>query len=233
MTRTRTWPLPNAVAALAMFAIVIPVACFVFGLGASFSLPGGTPPDESARDATRAWFIAGTISALLAIGLAVSSAIAGRGVAVRVVSVIAILIALMTGGLLGFLLLSEARGHVDSTPDHVEPVVPCGPESNPIVFGGDSRYQACPDDIATASDFLDAAVPKLPLEDVTAASVDSVASGINPDTYDGTHEYDNGDITVAWYPAPVTCAMATWRDGAWTPEVVGLLADGGCIYRGG
>ncbi len=234
MTTPRTWPLPNAVAALALFAIVIPVACIFFGLLESFSFSNSTPPDESAYAITRVWLVAGTVSAVIAIGLGLSSAIAGRGVAVRIVSVLAILAALVTGGFQGLLLLSEAREALDSMPDHVEPVPPpCGPESHPTVFGGDSRYQPCAADVATATEFMDTAVPQLPIENVTAASVDAVASGIEPEVYDGAHEYDNGDITVAWYPAPVTCVVATWRDGTWNPEVTGLLADGGCIYLGG
>ena len=76
-------------------------------------------------------------------------------------------------------------------------------------------------------------MPQLPTENVTGASVDAAASGIEPEIYEGTHEYDNGDIVVAWYPAPVTCAIALWRDGGWTQEATGLLADGGCIYVGG
>jgi len=234
MQLKRTWPMPNAIAALVLFAVLVPLACTFLGFWLSFSLPGGTPPSDDNRDVTRGLFIAGGVSALVAIGMALASAVAGRGVAVRVVAVVAILVALATGGFLGVMLLSEARSQVDSSQGPAEPAAPsCGPESHPTVFGGDSRYEACADDIATADEFLQSAVTQLPTEDVTVASVDAIASGIEPESYDTTYEFGNGDITVAWLPAPVTCAVATWRDGVWMSEVVGLLADGGCIYMGG
>lgn len=226
--------MPNAVAALVLFALVLPLGCLFFGFLASFTLAGATPTTDEAHDLSRGLFIAATISALIAIGMALASAIVGTGVGVRVVATVAILSALVTGGFAGLMILSVPRGEVDSGTDTVEPVAPaCGPDSHPVIFGGDSRYEACPDDIASAEQFLDSAVTLLPIEKVTAASVDAVASGIESEVYEGTIEFDNGDIVVAWYPAAVTCAIATWRDGAWSPEVRGMLAEGGCIYIGG
>ena len=124
MQQNRTWPMPTAIAALVLFALLIPLACVFLGLWTSFSLPGGTPPSDDARDVTRGLFIAGAVSALVAIGMALASAIAGRGVAVRVVAVIAILIALVTGGFQGLMLLSEARATVRFDSGPVEPVGP-------------------------------------------------------------------------------------------------------------
>jgi hypothetical protein len=234
MQPKRTWPMPTTVTALVLFAIVIPAGCLFSGLLASFSLAGGTPPTEEAHDTTRGLLIAGLISAVIAIGMALASAIAGRSAAVRVVAVIAILIGRLSGGVLGILLLSEPAGHVDSQPDTGEPVPPaCGPESHPVVMGGDSRFTACEADRAAAQEFLETAVTELPIVDVTVSSVDAAASGIDPATYEGAHGFDNGDIVVAWYPAPVTCATALWRGGFWSLEVVGMLADGGCVYLGG
>jgi hypothetical protein len=234
MAPKRSWPMPTAVAALVLFAIAIPLGCILYGLRVSLSFPGATPPTDDDLATTGRFLAAAVISAVIAIGMALASAFAGRGAAVRVVAVIAILVALVTGGVPGVILLSQLRGQSDSADGPSEPVAPaCGAESHPVVFGGDSRYVACPDDIATANDLLTTAVTQLPTENVTAASVDAVASGIEPELYAGTHAYDNGDIVVAWSPAPVTCAMALWRDGSWTPEAVGLLVDGGCIYVGG
>lgn len=233
MTPQRTWPMPTAVAALVLFAIVVPLGCMFFGFLSSFSLAGGTPPTDDAQDVTRGLFIAAAISALLAIGLAIASAIGARTIGVRVVAVLAILVALVTGGFPAVLLLSELRSNIAANPPPAEPAAAsCGPESHPVVFGGDSRYQPCADDAAAAADFLDTAVTGLPIENVTVAAVDAIASGIEPDSYDHTTEVD-GAIVVAWFPAPVTCALATWRDGFWSLETTGMLADGGCIYTGG
>ncbi len=226
--------MPMAISALVLFAIVIPAGCLFYGLLASLSFAGGTPPTEDDHAATRGLLTAGVISAVVALGMALTSAIAGRGAAVRVVAVIAILLALVAGGAAGVLLLSVPAGRVDSQLDTGQPVAPaCGPESHPVILGGDSRYTACDADRATAQEFLDTAVTELPIENVTASSVDAVASGIEPETYEGAIAFDNGDIVVAWYPAPVTCATALWRGGFWSLEVVGMLADGGCIYAGG
>ena len=226
--------MPNAIAALVVFAILVPLLCTFYGLLASFSLPGATPPSDDNQIITRGLLIAALVSALAAIGIAIASAFFGRGVAVRVVAIVAIVIALVTGGAPALLLLGEARSHVYSAPPSTEPIAPsCGPESHPVVFGGGARYTACDADIATAGAFLDSAVMQLPIDNVTVASVDAVASRIAPETYEATIEFDNGDIVVAWYPAPVTCATAVWRDGLWAPEVVGKLAEGGCIYTGG
>ena len=233
MAPKRTWPMPTAVGALVVFATLIPLGCLFFGFVAAFRL-SGTSPAMDDYSTVRGLLIAAVISAVIAIGTALASAFAGRSAGVRVVAVIAILVALVTGGVPGVILLNQLRDQADSPDGLSEPVAPaCGPESHPVVFGGDSRYEPCPADVAIADAFLDTVVAKLPSENVTAASVDATASGIAPETYEGAVAFNNGDIVVAWYPAPVTCAIALWRDGSWAPEVRGMLVDGGCIYFGG
>jgi hypothetical protein len=229
MAPKRSWPMPTAVAALVLFATLIPLGCLFVAFVAAFRL-SGTSPTEDDYSTVTGLLIAAVISAAIALGMALASAFGGRGPGVRVVAIIAILVALVTGGVPGVILLSQLRGQADSAGGPSEPVAPaCGPESHPVVFGGDSRYTPCDDDIATADAFLAEAVTQLPTENVTATSVDAAASGIAPETYEGAVEFDNGDIVVAWYPAPVTCAVALWRDGSWAPEVQGMLVDGGCI----
>ena len=193
--------------------------------------PGGTPPSDDARDVTRGLFIAGAVSALVAIGMALASAFAGRGAAVRVVAAFAILVALVTGGFPGLMLLSEAR----------EPWIrpaPSNPTGRPA---GPNRIR--PSSAATRGTWRAPTTSRrrttsstrgaeLPTENVTAASVDAVASGIEPELYAGTHAYDNGDIVVAWFrrPSPAPCAVAR---RVVDTEAAGLLVDGGCIYTGG
>jgi hypothetical protein len=72
---------------------------------------------------------------------------------------------------------------------------------------------------------------------VTVASVEKVASQLHADSYEGTIGFEQGEIpvAVAWRPAPVTCAIAQWREPTgWEVMVLGVTVDGyGCIYTGG
>ena len=223
------WPMTLATLSLIFLAIIIPIGAFLVGIVSNFSLSGQTPTPDRAQDAFYAVLV-GLISGALAVIAGIVAIFAGRGVGVRVVAVVAILVGLFTGGIHSLFVYSYIRS---TTPPVTAPEGPsCGPGSHPAVFGGDSRYTACPDDLATADDFLEQAVDELPVQDVTPASVDAVASQLGSEFYDGTYPFDDGTIVVAWYPAPVTCALATWSGESWNLEATGALADGGCVYGG-
>jgi hypothetical protein len=226
-----SWPMSVAVLSLVLLAILIPIAAMLIAFAASFTIWGEVSP-ERAADSYHAVLV-GAISGGLAVVGGVVAVVAGRGVAVRIVAACALLIGLFTGGVHTLFALSYQRSITPVAVPQQPPAPTCGPDSHPAVFGGDSRYTACPDDLATATDLLDEVLPQLPTTDVTVASVTQVASQLHPDVYDQAVAFDNGDIVVAWYPAPVTCATALWRDGAWQPQPLGMLAEGGCIYVGG
>lgn len=226
------WPGILAAVSLAVFALVLPWVAFG-GVIKDVSIWGGGTFTESQMRAQLAWATTGLISGLLAVGTAIAAIVGSRTTGPRVASGFSI--GLGTIAALVFLVItsgiSSALPH--EAPDAGPPVPSCGPDSHPLVFGGDSRYTPCPEDEAVASALLDEVLPQLPTQDVTVASVEAIASQLHADVYDSTVGFDQGTIpvVVAWYPAPVTCAIAQYREPTgWEVEVSGMLVDGGCIY---
>jgi len=225
---TRVWPTLVAVIALLLFAITIPLAAFVTMIVNSIKIDGPTSAEQSAAFTA---VVVGLISGIVAIAAGIASVVKGTGVA-RGFAVAAIIVGLLAGGVNTLFLGTYLRMNAPASPPQSQAPV-CGPESHPTVFGGDSRYEVCPGDRKRAEVFAGNTLSALPTVDVTAESIDDFASQLgNQPGYGGTIGTDDGLIAV-WVPAPVTCAILTWDGNAWSKEVTGMLADGGCVYLGG
>lgn len=218
---------------LLLFALAVPFFAFFNALTAVSWFGAQSQPGE--REEQFTWLIVGIASNALAIVLALIAAAAGKKAA-RVLAAVTVPIALVGVVFLGYV----AKGTADMLPDRPAAAEQsdrptCGPDSRPAAYGGDSRYTVCPDDEAAATVLLAELTAELPLVDVTTESVDAAASAASERLdapYLGTREWDNGDITAAWSPGPVTCAVALWRDGAWTSWVEGATIEHECIYTG-
>jgi hypothetical protein len=225
----RRWPLPVAVLALVMLDAVVPVIS-VFGALQHVSLFGGTSMTPDQQREQFAWFVAGTVSAGIGLVAGIVAIAAARSVAPRVVGAFALVLAVVVGGVLALASLSAARA-LPREPAPQSDVPSCGPDSHPVVFGGGDRYTACPEDLATAQDFVREITPDLPTDEVTPDAVDRFAKQATASAaYGQAIDLGDGTLVAAWVPAPVTCAIFTWDGSSWQSEVTGLLADGGCIY---
>jgi hypothetical protein len=225
----RRWPLIIATLALVVFDAVIPVLSVREALQ-HVSLFGGSTMTPDQQREQLAWLVAGALSAGIGFVAGIVAIAAARSIAPRVVGAFALLLAAVVGGLLGLASVSTARALPDD-PAPQSDVPSCGPDSHPVVFGGGDRYTACPEDLATAQDFVREITPDLPTDEVTPDAVDRFAKQATASgTYVQAIEPGDGTLVAAWVPAPVTCAIFTWDGASWQSEVTGLLADGGCIY---
>ena len=140
----------------------------------------------------------------------------------RVLTSVAVVVALISGGA-NAVLLGSALPDPQPIAEPEQTWPDCGPDSRPAVFGGDTRYTPCPQDVAIAEALLAERLPLLPVTDVTpesvAAAVPDAKVGMITDTVLG----------VVWVPMPATCGIATWDGATWTTEVVGGYVDGGCL----
>jgi hypothetical protein len=226
-----TWPNTVAVAALVGLAILVPV--FAFVVAASYATWPGTERSPTDDQTQFAWLVVGTCGALAAIALALVAAAAG-GTSTRVLAAATCIVAIATGGFMGLLAVGVYRT-LPQPPAASDSRPTCGPDSRPPVYGGDSRYSPCDDDMELAQSLVPTIVGALPVADVTRASVDDAAARLEADGvtgYEGAVAVDEEVVVAAWTAAPVTCVVAVWSEGAWQISVDGLLVDGGCGLPG-
>ncbi|HWM33851.1 MAG TPA: hypothetical protein VNR36_06390 [Pseudolysinimonas sp.] len=234
----RAWPLVLALIALTVLAFLIPVVAFLQALQQISLLPGPAPTEDELRTQI-GWLLTGAGSAGLGLVAAiVAIAASRRSVAPRVVGGFAIALSLIVAGTLSFVAWVVAGSLPQPPPPATEQAPDCGPESHPVVYGGDDRYTACPEDLAAGQAFVDATMPDLPTDDVTPDAMDAFAADLPDSSTAADAEYSQSieafDTVIAvWVPAPVTCAILTWDGTSWHSEVTGLLVDGGCVYLGG
>ena len=140
----------------------------------------------------------------------------------RVLTSVAVVVALFSGGA-NAVMLGAALPDPEPAAEPEQTWPDCGPDSRPAVFGGDTRYTPCPQDVAITEAMLAERMPLLPVTDVTPESVAAVV----PDAEVGM--ISDTVLGVVWIPMPATCGVATWDGATWTAEVLGGYVDGGCM----
>lgn len=197
----------------------------------------GGPLTESEGRETLGWLIAGAVCGVLAVIGGAAAVALDRRVATRIVGALAIASGVLTIGFFGVFLVSAARtADPPSASSGAASEPTCGPDSHPAFYGGDSRWEPCPQDVADAERFAAELLPALPTSGVTVLAVDSVATdpalldGRSAETYFGSGVNPDGTLTAEWTGAPVTCIDLTWNGAAWTSQAQGALIEGGCGY---
>lgn len=211
--------MPLAIAAIVVLGLILPAWLWLSGVFQTISFFGSSVDDDARARGTTS-FVIGLVCAGISVVVVLVASRRSSPVPRAVVGTIAVLVALITGGVNAATAIGIQPERQTQAEEETGPT--CGPDSHPTVFGGDARYDPCPEQIAEAELFLEKEVPRLPVSEVTLESVRSSA----PDAEVGM--VDESSIGVAWLAAPVTCATATWDGTAWTTEVVGLYVDGGC-----